>query len=282
MRQKTYQLQEVALHTMEAGPPDGPAILFLHGFPEFWFGWHNQLDFFANQNYRVIAPDQRGYNLSSKPANVKNYTLEILAADVAELISQLGSGKVVLVGHDWGGAVAWAVADKYPELLEKLIILNMPHLKILNHALRHNKKQMLRSWYAGFFQLPALPEIMVKAFNFKLLERSLTTSSRPGTFTEAELTAYRQAWKQPGAIKAMLNWYRATKYNSFRFKPAIEVPTLMLWGKKDKFLGEELALPSIEMCTNGQLIFLKEASHWLHHEEPDRVNTLILNFLKAG
>lgn len=280
MRQKTYQLQQVSLHTMEAGPLDGQIILFLHGFPEFWYGWRNQLDFFAAQNYRVIAPDQRGYNLSSKPTEVKNYTLEILAADIAELINQLGSGKVVLVGHDWGGAVAWAVADQYPELLEKLIILNMPHLKILNHALRHNKKQMLRSWYAGFFQIPVIPEMLVKAFNFKLLERSLTTSSRPGTFLPENLSVYKQAWKQPGAITAMLSWYRATKYSSFKFKPTIEVPTLMLWGKKDKFLGEELALPSIEMCINGQLIFLNKASHWLHHEEPDRVNSLILNFLE--
>lgn len=279
-RQKTHHLSEVNLHVAEAGPENGPVILFLHGFPECWFGWQKQITYFSAQGYRVLAPDQRGYNLSSKPAGVKAYRTELLVADIAELIRKITSEKVTLVGHDWGGAVAWNLADKHPELLEKLIILNMPHPQVLYRALRQNPWQMLRSWYAGFFQLPVLPELLLRLFNFKLLANTLTRTSRPGTFSGEALAQYRKAWRQPGALTAMVNWYRAARYHNQKFQPTIEVPTLLLWGKQDAFLGEEMALPSIEKCTTGQLIFLKNNTHWLHHEAPGRVNELIHNFLR--
>ncbi len=281
-QEKTFPVNKVQLHTVAAGPADGPIMLFLHGFPEFWFGWKNQLDFFAALGYRVMAPDQRGYNQSSKPAGRKAYQLEFLTADIAELIKSITSQKIILVGHDWGGAVAWAVAGLYPELLEKLVILNMPHLAVMKKFLRQNPKQMLRSWYAGFFQFPWLPEICCRVFDYKLLASTLTGSARKNTFSATDLAQYKAAWRQPGALTAMLNWYRTNTMSRFKIPETIEVPTLLLWGKKDKFLTEEMALPSIEKCTTGQLIFLKDASHWLHHENPELVNKFIYNFIKPA
>jgi epoxide hydrolase 4 len=280
-QEKTYRVNEVTLHTKEAGPADGTLMLFLHGFPEFWYGWKNQLAYFAANGFRVIAPDQRGYNQSSKPEGKTAYHLDFLATDIAELIRQVTGNNVILVGHDWGGAVAWTVADRYPELLQKLIILNMPHPAVMKSFLKGHPKQMVKSWYAGFFQLPWLPETVCKAFNYKILELSMTTSAAKNAFSPEDLKHYKTAWNQPGALKAMLNWYRANPVGKLQMSESIEVPTLLLWGKKDTFLSEEMALPSIEKCTNGQLIFLKDASHWLHHENPELVNRFMFNFVKG-
>lgn len=281
LHEKAYLVNNVQLQVREAGPPEGNILLFLHGFPEFWYGWEKQLSYFASNGFRVVAPDQRGYNQSSKPAGVSAYKLEELSADIAALIRELGPGKVTLIGHDWGGAVAWAVAYQYPELLKNLVILNMPHPEVLKEFLRENPKQMLKSCYAAFFQFPWLPEAICRAFNFRILARSLTSSARRNTFSPEDLIRYKTAWKQPGALKTMLNWYRANLVSKLTYPGTLEVPTLLLWGKKDAFLSEEMALPSIERCTNGQLIFLKDNTHWLHHENPEQVNRFILNFLNS-
>lgn len=280
IRDKYYAVNGIQLHVAEAGAPEGEVILFLHGFPEFWYGWRRQIEFFASKGYRILAPDQRGYNSSSKPRGVKAYKMAALTADIADLIQQVIQKKVYLVGHDWGGAVAWAVAQHYPHLLEKLVILNMPHLVVMQHHLRTNPRQLLKSWYMGLFQLPLLPEIVSKAFNFKVLEKSMTASAKPGTFSGAEIARYKAAWRQPEAITAMLNWYRAIKHNSMDTTREVTVPTLMIWGRKDAFLSHTMAQPSIEKCTNGQLIFLEDATHWLHHEKPDEVNDLLYNFIR--
>ncbi|KAA3436965.1 alpha/beta fold hydrolase [Rufibacter hautae] len=280
-RTNFYNTNGIRLHVAQAGPNDGKVILFLHGFPEFWYGWEKQLRFFSEQGWLAVAPDQRGYNLSTKPEGVEAYTVDELTQDMAELIPQLTDRKVVLVGHDWGGAIAWNLALHHSHLLEKLVILNMPHPVVMHHHLTHNPKQMLRSWYAGFFQIPWLPETLNSSFDFKLLESTMAKSAQPNTFSQQDLEKYKEAWRQPGALEAMINWYRAYKYNQIEPSQKVEVPTLMLWGKQDQFLGTELALPSIDQCQNGQLIFLKEATHWFHHEQPDRVNKLILDFLSV-
>ncbi|WP_210486001.1 alpha/beta fold hydrolase [Rufibacter aurantiacus] len=280
-RTNFYNTNGIQLQVVQAGPEDGKVILFLHGFPEFWYGWEKQLRIFSEEGWLAVAPDQRGYNLSTKPEGVEAYTIDELTRDIAELIPQLTDRKVVLVGHDWGGAVAWNLALHHQDLLEKLVILNMPHPQVIHHHLTHNPKQMLRSWYAGFFQLPWVPETLNSSFDFKLLESTLTRSAQPNTFTEQDLEIYKEVWRQPGALEAMINWYRAYKYNPIEPGHKIEVPTLMLWGKQDQFLGTELAQPSIDQCLNGQLIFLEEATHWLHHEQPDEVNKLILDFLRV-
>ncbi|MFT2008624.1 alpha/beta fold hydrolase [Pontibacter sp. 13R65] len=277
-----YHLPDVTLHVASAGNEAGETILFLHGFPEYWYGWHKQLAFFAEHGYNVVAPDQRGYNRSSKPAAESDYTLDKLTGDIIRLISQMGKEKVVLVGHDWGGMVAWSLAMHYPHLLHKLVILNIPHPSVMRQHLRTNPRQMLRSWYAAFFQVPVLPEQLAMALDYKALDKSLTGTARPNTFSESDLAAYREAWQQQDALTSMMNWYRAFKHSMLDLDKDVKVPTLMLWGKKDVTLGAEMAEPSIAKCMHGELIFLENATHWLHHEEAGRVNEEILRFIKEG
>ncbi|MBC3539353.1 alpha/beta fold hydrolase [Rufibacter sediminis] len=274
-----YRTNGVRLHVAEAGYANEKVILFLHGFPEFWYGWKKQLQFFAENGWRAVAPDQRGYNLSSKPEELAAYTIDQLTRDIVELIPQISAGKVVLVGHDWGGAVAWNLALQHPELLEKLIILNMPHPRVMHQHLTQNPRQMLRSWYTGFFQIPWFPEIASSAFDFHLLESTMTGSALPNTFTPADIKAYKEAWAQPNALTTMINWYPAYKQHPIKAPRPVKVPTLMIWGKQDPFLDTELARPSIEQCAKGQLILLGEPTHWLHHEQPERINRLMLDFL---
>ncbi len=255
--------------------------MFLYGFPEYWYGWHKQLHYFAARGYHAMAPDQRGYNRSSKPEAIKDYTLEKLAGDMVELIRKLGSDKVVLVGHDWGGVVAWTVAMQFPHLLRKLVILNMPHPAVLLKNLSRNPRQMLRSWYTAAFQVPVLPELAASALDYSLLVRSMIGSAKPGTFSEADRAAYKEAWQQPGALSSMFKWYRAFKHTQLDLRKTVEVPTLLIWGKKDFALGAEMAEPSIARCTAGQLVFLEEATHWLQHEQPEVVNEKIRTFLAS-
>lgn len=265
---------------VEDGPQQGPVILFLHGFPEYWYAWRKQIPFFAAKGFRVVVPDQRGYNLSSKPAGIRSYTIEKLSGDIAALISRLGTDKVFLVGHDWGGAIAWATAMTYPHLLRKLIILNLPHPQVMRQHLCSNPRQMLRSWYVAFFQLPWLPEWLSSSFDFKLLSRAITRTAHPGTFTTQDLAHYKQAWQQPGARRAMINWYRAYRHSQVNTSLPVATPTLLLWGMQDAFLVAEMAPASIARCEHGQLVRLPQASHWLHHEQADQVNALIYDFVQ--
>ncbi|MBC5773669.1 alpha/beta hydrolase [Pontibacter sp. KCTC 32443] len=275
-----FHLPDVTLHAATAGDKAGQVLVFLHGFPEYWYGWHKQLSFFASQGYHIVAPDQRGYNLSSKPKEVKDYMLEKLTADIIGLIQQLGREKVVLIGHDWGGVVAWAMGMHFPHLLDKLILLNIPHPDVMQHYLRHSPRQMLKSWYAAAFQVPVLPEVVLQALNYKLLAHAMTSTAHSSTFAKEDLAAYRQAWRKPGALTGMLNWYRAFKYSRLRLNQTVEVPTLLIWGEKDAVLDAHMARQSIGRCLNGKLVFLEEATHWLHHEQPEKVNLQILSFLK--
>ena len=274
----------IHLHVVQEGPEEGPLVLLLHGFPEFWYGWRKQIPYLAAAGYRVWVPDQRGYNLSAKPPGLAAYNLDVLAADVVGLLDAAGREKASLVGHDWGGAVAWWVASKYPERLERLVVLNCPHGAVMQKHLRRNPAQRRRSWYFFFFQTPWLPEAVSRLANWQMLVRLLRGSSRPGTFTDADLALYRQAWSQPHAYTSMVHWYRAL----FQRPPAppprrpIAVPTLLLWGAQDRFLGREMAQPSVDLCSTGCLVFVEEATHWLQHEEAERVNALIGEFLGVG
>ena len=276
------QTNGISLHAVEAGPADGPLVILLHGFPEFWYGWRHQIEALANAGYRVLAPDQRGYNLSDKPKGIGAYNLDALAADVAGLIDAAGRARACLVGHDWGGAVAWWTAIKYPQRLEKLAILNAPHPKVMRWNLLHNRAQRRKSWYMFMFQMPLLPEWRMRRANWEIGQRALQGTSRPGTFSEADLALYREAWSQPGAAKAMINWYRA----SLRSRPQrvassrVTAPALIIWGTRDKFLGRELAEQSVALCDNGKLVWVEGASHWVQHEEPARVNELLLKFFE--
>ncbi len=274
----------IRLHVVQDGPTDGPLLLLLHGFPEFWYGWRHQIRPLAEAGYRVWAPDQRGYNLSDKPQGIAAYNLDALAADVIGLLDAAGREKAFVVGHDWGGSVAWWVAAKYPERVERLVVINVPHGAVMLKNLRRNRAQQRRSWYMFFFQMRWLPEAVSRLGNWQLLVRMLRSSSRSGTFSAADLALYRAAWSQRGAYTAMLKWYRAL----FKRPPApapkrpIAVPTLLIWGAQDRFLGREMAEPSIKLCADAELVFVEDATHWVHHEEAERVNELMLRFLSGA
>ena len=283
--QPTYEHHFIAtngitLHVVQAGPPAGPVVILLHGFPEFWQGWRYQIDALAAAGYRVWAPDQRGYNLSDRPAGTNAYNLDILAADIAGLIDATGRDKVYLVGHDWGANVAWWVALQYPDRLHKLAILNVPHPSVMRRHLRESTTQRRRSWYIFFFQLPWLPEAATRAGNWRAGVQALADSSRPGTFSPADVDLYRRVWSRPGAMRGMINWYRAilqqpaARLDSYR----VTVPTLLIWGKQDKFLEYQMAQPSIDLCDDGRLVMIDTATHWVQHEEPGRVNLLLTDF----
>ena len=259
-------------------------MILLHGFPEFSYGWRRQIPYLASAGYRVWAPDQRGYNLSDKPDGIAAYTLDVLAADVIGLMDAAGQKQVFLVGHDWGAAVAWWVAAKYPDRLARMVVMNVPHGAVMQKHLRRNLAQLRRSWYFFFFQIPWLPETLARIQHWHIAAQVLKNSSRPGTFTNSDLDQYRQAWSQPKAYRSMLNWYRAIMQKPLipPVNPRITVPTLLIWGAQDRFLGRELAQPSIDLCDDGRLVFIEEATHWVQHEEADRVNQLIDTFLDAG
>ncbi|MBA3868383.1 MAG: alpha/beta hydrolase [Anaerolineae bacterium] len=271
----------ISLHVVQAGPEDGPLVILLHGFPDFWYGWRKQIDFLAEQGYRVWAPDQRGYNISEKPNGIAAYNLDELSADVIGLIDAAGCETSMLVGHDWGAAVAWWTACKYPERLSKLVIMNVPHQNVFRKTVLTDREQSLRSWYIGFFQIPFIPETLKGAMS-ESFARGMQSSSKPGAFTDADMGEYRKAWAQPGALKSMINWYRAiVQQPPPSPDPLVKVPTLILWGKKDAYLKWEMAEESLKLCVDGQLIYFDDTTHWIQHEEPERVNQLVVNFFKS-
>ncbi|WP_101294599.1 alpha/beta fold hydrolase [Halegenticoccus soli] len=268
----------VRLHTVQAGPNDGPLVVLLHGFPEFWYAWHDQIRPLANAGFRVVVPDQRGYNLSDKPSSVSAYRIDELAADVVGLIDATGREKAFVVGHDWGAAVGWWVALHHPGHVEKFCAVNVPHPSVFRRTLRRSWSQRLRSWYVAFFQLPVLPEATSRFHDWELIVRTMRESSEPGTFSEVDFERYREAWSRPGAFTAMVNWYRAIVRNRPRpRRRRVRVPTLVIWGARDQFLKKSMARPSVNLCDDGRLAML-DASHWVQHEEPVKVANLLLDF----
>ncbi len=280
LRERFIETNGIKLHVMEAGPKDGPMIMFLHGFPEFWFAWRKQIGYFANKGYLVVIPDQRGYNLSDKPAGIEAYKTDELAKDVVGLIDFYGRDQIYLIGHDWGASVSWWTALKYPERIKRLVIMNVPHPKVMNANMLTNPRQMQKSWYIFFFQLPDAPEKLASANNFEWPVNVLANTSKPGTFKPEELEEYRQAFAQPGAFSSMVNWYRATLQcrneppTSFR----ITMPLLILWGLDDVAIIPEQADQSLEYCDQARLVKF-DATHWIQHEKPEQVNQMIEEFI---
>lgn len=277
-----FENSTVRIHAVAAGPKDGRVVVLLHGFPEFWYGWRKQIEPLAAAGFRVLVPDQRGYNLSSKPEGVASYALTELVSDVIVIADQLGQQKILLAGHDWGAAVAWSAALLHPERIAKLAVVNVPHPSVMRRFLNTRLRQMLRSWYIFFFQIPWLPERIFSAFGFHAGTRALLGSSRPGTFSAEDLVQYRAAWSQPGALTSMIHWYRAALRHRTRFPDrTVRVPTRILWGERDKFLLVEMARESLRYCTNAELIPFPNASHWVQHEEPSRVSQLLVEFFQS-
>jgi epoxide hydrolase 4 len=280
----TISTNGVNLHVVQVGPQDGKLVILLHGFPEFWYGWRKQIDFLAAQGYWVWVPDQRGYNLSDKPQGLDAYVSSNMAADVIGLIDAAGREKAAVIGHDWGAVIAWTVAFLYPERVEKLGIINVPHPVAFTDYLRENPTQLLKSWYVFFFQLPVLPEIVFLAADSLIAMRALFTTSLPGTFNDEDAARYTRAWHQPGAMTGMINWYRASVQRPLpqADDTRVHIPTLILWGAQDSFLEAEMAKLSLGYCTQGHLIVFDENTHWVHHEAPEKINPLLGDFLEKG
>lgn len=258
---------------MESG--SHPPVILLHGFPEFWYGWRNQIPALAAAGFHVTAPDQRGYNLSDKPRRLRDYRLNHLAEDVVGFIDALGADRVYLVGHDWGGVIAWWVAQNYPDRIAKLAILNAPHVTAYQRYLLTHPMQWLKSWYIGFFQTPLLPDAILK--------RILWTQPPPDAqeaFTADDLAQYRAAISQPRALWSMLAYYRAAARFPRKPRiadPRIHMPTLILWGKRDAYLATPLAQASADLCDNARIEYF-DTSHWIQHEAADQVNKALIGF----
>lgn len=260
-------------------------VILLHGFPEFWYSWRHQLIALSDE-YTVVAPDMRGYNLSDRPPHAEDYSIDKLVGDVVGLIRHFGVEKAAVIGHDWGAAVAWALAIQHPEVVWKLGALQVPPLPIWKR--NRTFRQFVASWYMLFFQLPALPEFIFKLNNYNALAKALRdTTARPGTFGDDEIDEYRKAWSKTGATTAMLNYYRAANVFSRMFGktevlPEIDLPTLFVYGEKDTAV-----LPATVVGV-GDVIKgdftehrIPDSGHWVQQEAADEVTGVIREFLKG-
>lgn len=271
----------VELHVARAG--EGPPVLLLHGFPQNWTCWRHQLAPLVDAGFSVLAPDLRGYGRSQRPAGRNAYHLRHLVADVAALVAQSGAPRAHVIGHDWGGIIAWTFAGRHPELLDRLVILNAPHPRIYMRKVRL-PRQMLRSGYVFFFQLPRLPEWVLSAGRFAAVRQMLIrTPAREGAFSAAEIEEYVEGLAPPGALTAALNYYRANfSLQLAEMGPAAldDVKTLVIWGERDPALGVEL-LDGIErIVPQVQVERLADVGHWVQNEAPQEVNRLVLAFLR--
>jgi pimeloyl-ACP methyl ester carboxylesterase len=280
---RVFHINGIALHVVLAGPASGKPLVFLHGFPEFWFAWRLQIDHFVSSGYRVIIPDQRGYNLSDKPAGIGSYSIDLLAKDVVGVLDTLTDSKAFVVGHDWGAGVTWYLAARYSERVSRAAMLSVAHPRIFIKNLIMNPAQLRRSWYLFFFQLPWLPEFVLRRQDWALLVRMLRDTSPRGVFSDRDLEQYKKSWAKKGALTAMLNWYRAALLRPSRFAvdpeaSRVKVPALLIWGKNDQFAGEAMARESLQYCDDGHLEMFETATHWVQHEQPARVNNLLSQF----
>jgi len=286
MNHEWIRTNGVRLHVVTAGPSDGPLVLLLHGFPDFWYGFRRQITFLAERGFRVMAPDQRGYNESDKPAGLSAYRIEELTADVLGLIEAAGRETAHVVGHDWGGAVGWTLAMRHRERLQKLVVLNAPHPVVMLSTLVKSFEQLRKSWYMFFFQLPFLPERLLTAGGGRRLFDGIRREAAPGAFTEEDFAHYRRAWTQPGAARGMIQWYRAALRRPqgapTMAEARIRVPALLVWGAGERHLVRSMAEDSVALCEQGRLELIDGASHWVKDDAPDEVNALIEGFLKTA
>ncbi|QIN79460.1 alpha/beta fold hydrolase [Rubrobacter marinus] len=274
-------LGDVRLHYVEAG--EGPLVVLLHGFPQTHRMWRFQIPALVEDGLRVVAPDMRGYNLSEKPKGVEHYGVDGLARDVERLIAERGEQSAAVVGHDWGGIVAWFAAMRYPERVRRLGILNVPHPSRFMDGLTM-PEQLLRSLYVFFFQLPRLPEKTLGAGDFAVLRAGFRRDPvRPGAISEEDVEHYAEAMARPGALTATINYYRALLRSPRRAQVGLKkiaAPTLVIWGERDRFLSSKLAEPGPLWVPNLRVERLPDASHWVAEDRPERVNELLLDFLR--
>lgn len=277
------QVNGIRMHYVRAG--HGPKlVVLLHGFPECWYSWRHQIPALAEQ-YTVVAPDMRGYNETEKPRG--GYDIRSLVQDIVELIGVLGFEKVLLVGHDWGGMVAWSLAIVRPDLLECLVVLNLPHPTLFVQAFWGNWQQMKRSWYMAFFQLPWLPEAAIRSNNYAMLEQVMRgTASEKSHFSDEDMHFFQQALARPGALTAALNYYRALSRGSGGFYKGtgmrVLVPTVLIWGENDTALGKELTYGTERFVPDLRIQYVPNCGHFVHEEQPELVNGYLLDFFRVA
>jgi pimeloyl-ACP methyl ester carboxylesterase len=270
---------ETSIHYVEAG--EGPLVVLLHGFPEFWYSWRHQIPALVRAGFRVIAPDLRGYNDSSKPKPIDAYRIAAIVQDVAGLIVQSGDVPCTLVGHDWGGVVAWLLPMLHPELVEKLIVMNSPHPVPLARELKRSKEQKVRMLYQVAMQPPLFPELLMRAFGFAFLRAMIR---RMGNFDARELKQYVEAWKKPGALSGMTNYYRALRRHRRELRPLIRpisIPTLLVWGEQDPVFTHATTENFHDYVPDLRIERIAESGHFVQSEAPDRVNRAVIDFLKG-
>jgi epoxide hydrolase 4 len=271
-------VNDVTLHYVTKG--EGELVLMLHGFPEFWYSWRHQIAEFSH-DYKAVALDLRGYNESDKPKAQDAYRLSVLLEDIKGVIKGLGYERCILVGHDWGGAIAWTFAYAYPQLVERLIVLNLPHPAKFSEGLR-TLPQLLKSWYIFLFQVPVFPEWLLSQNNYRLLIGILTqTAVNSDAFPPEAIEAYRTAAAKPGAVTAMLNYYRNLWGSNFLQESwdVLYVPTLMIWGENDVALGKELTLGTQDYVKDLEIRYISNCGHWVQQEQPQLVNQYIREWL---
>lgn len=269
----------IRMHYVTQGT--GELVLLLHGFPEFWYSWRHQIPALATR-FRVVAPDLRGYNLTEKPPGVGSYRLDKIVEDIVTLIQALGQERAIIVGHDWGGAAAWMLAMTHPACVRQLIVLNIPHPEAMRRGLR-TLRQIRKSWYIFFFQIPWLPEFLFRRNDYRSLEQTLRRMTvRPGTFTDADIEALKEANARPGGLTAEINWYRSLFRSPFLLGQRlrrVEAPTLMIWGENDLAIGNEFSYATEQWVRDFRVHHVPNCGHFVHEEQPEQVNRLILDFL---
>jgi pimeloyl-ACP methyl ester carboxylesterase len=285
------EVNGVRLHYVSSGSEKGKLVMFVHGFPEFWYEWKNQLAEFGKDFY-AVAPDMRGYNLSSKPAELDQYQVKYLIEDIRALAEKLGHKKFILVAHDWGGACAWALALAHPESIEKLIIINAPHPAVFQRELRDNPAQQKASQYMLMFRSPQAEQLLSANNYAALVEAVMGEGLKQGHFNEEDKQAYIEAWSQPGALTGGLNYYRAARVGpptadnkeAVNFAAnlsamVVKVPTLVIWGEKDTALLTGNLEGLDKFVTDLTIKRIPDGTHWVIHEKPKIVNSYIREFI---
>ena len=284
IRHEFVRANGLRFHVAACGEGEHLALC-LHGFPECWYSWRHQLPLLAHLGYRAWAPDLRGYGESERPARREDYAIERLMDDVAGLIDASGTRATVLLAHDWGGLIAWYFAMRQLRPLERLVIMNLPHPGVMERAMR-TTRQLARSWYAFFFQVPRLPEVMLRARDYRAIREAFHNMAiDKSRFPEAVLQVYHDNAARPGALTAMLNYYRAfirgggARRQQRLGYPVIDVPTLMIWGEHDSALGKETTYGTEKFVPNLTLRYLPNVSHWVQQEAPETVNAMLQAWL---
>lgn len=283
LKKDLIKVNDIYLSVFTAGPLDGEGVVLLHGFPENAESFKVQIELLAAQGFFVMAPNQRGYGDSDKPKKISAYRMELLALDIIGVLNHYKQDRVYLLGHDWGSAIGWFLITFYEERFKKAILMSSPHWEVFKHHLFFNPKQILKSWYMFLIMLPKIPESLIKLKGHKYFLEALEKSAFNKPYPKENLLELSKEWEEKESMPSMLNWYRAMKdLKAHAPKRLISVPVILVWGRRDPFLGESMAHDSIERCEQGNLMLLKSTGHWPHHENESEIKELLLSQFKVS